>query len=603
MANTSDNLRRLYDNGLKYFNLPDFDAFSKDMQDETKRKRFYTNMQAHYNLPEFEQFSQDIGMIQPAQPAPAQPQAATPSVQPTVQAPQAPQPTAAEPTQPTVRTAAQPSSLPGWGWVDEAASQWTANAQPTVTTPSVQQPQRTITQADRLAVNTQLDPTMPEAEPTEGEVVRPKQVLHPALEGIVEDADGQLTPQWRLNDGSLTTDRDVAGREEGAARAYDAYSEMASRMRRAGFDPNDDDDVRLQQSIDAGATEETTRTILARAGINANDQDKAISWMREKGLDPNNLTHAQWYADGNMESITRYRLEKAEARLKELQQERQQRDNERANSGSFLQQLGRNVGPASSQAVRVPPRQMGIAEDPLDTAIAEATAEVGALAKALGDYEQTRDAAEGSWYGNIGRGVLHAVTDPDNWTFGLYGAGLNEAIQSDMVRNSIREDAEILSQQAGNPGFVYNSFRFIGDMMANPILLPGAGAAGKLTGKLATNLVSRTMLKGVAPNIAQRFLMSTAKGKFARYGIGALQSAGFFAAFDGLQDMRDQLENGGYYDDEGLFHEGFSWAHVAGKSAHGSVIGGAMGVFGGAVGNFGDWAVKSIGRKIGRAHV
>lgn len=50
MANNPiDNLRRLYQNGLKHFSLPDFDTFQQDMRDEQKRKRFYTNMQDAYD--------------------------------------------------------------------------------------------------------------------------------------------------------------------------------------------------------------------------------------------------------------------------------------------------------------------------------------------------------------------------------------------------------------------------------------------------------------------------------------------------------------------------------------------------------------------------
>ena len=63
MANPNDNLRRLYQNGLKHFSLPDFDTFQQDMRDEEKRKRFYNNMQGAYSLPDFDTFSQDIGAV------------------------------------------------------------------------------------------------------------------------------------------------------------------------------------------------------------------------------------------------------------------------------------------------------------------------------------------------------------------------------------------------------------------------------------------------------------------------------------------------------------------------------------------------------------
>ena len=86
MANPNENIRTLYQNGLKHFSLPDFDTFQQDMKDEAKRRRFYANMQQAYSLPDFDTFSQDIGAV--ATPAPAQPaaqaqQSSTPStVQP-----------------------------------------------------------------------------------------------------------------------------------------------------------------------------------------------------------------------------------------------------------------------------------------------------------------------------------------------------------------------------------------------------------------------------------------------------------------------------------------------------------------------------------------
>lgn len=73
MANPNDNLRRLYQNGLKHFSLPDFDTFQQDMRDEEKRRRFYTNMQEAYSLPDFDTFSKDIGAVMP-EPTPAQTQ-------------------------------------------------------------------------------------------------------------------------------------------------------------------------------------------------------------------------------------------------------------------------------------------------------------------------------------------------------------------------------------------------------------------------------------------------------------------------------------------------------------------------------------------------
>lgn len=112
MANPNDNLRRLYQNGLKHFSLPDFDTFQQDMRDEEKRKRFYNNMQGAYSLPDFNTFSQDIGAVTPppAQPqAQAQPQQTTSTVKPVTDN------TAQQASvQPTVQTSSQPAQPEGW---------------------------------------------------------------------------------------------------------------------------------------------------------------------------------------------------------------------------------------------------------------------------------------------------------------------------------------------------------------------------------------------------------------------------------------------------------------------------------------------------------
>lgn len=103
MATSNDNLRKLYQNGLKYFSLPDFDTFEKDMKDEAKRKRFYTNMQAAYSLPDFDAFSKDIGVVATDSPTP---------VKPVIQTPKQPQERVASTTvRPLTDTTAQQASV------------------------------------------------------------------------------------------------------------------------------------------------------------------------------------------------------------------------------------------------------------------------------------------------------------------------------------------------------------------------------------------------------------------------------------------------------------------------------------------------------------
>lgn len=54
-------LQKLYDNGSKFFSLPDFETFVQDMQDEEKLARFRDSMSEHYDIPDLETLKKDIG--------------------------------------------------------------------------------------------------------------------------------------------------------------------------------------------------------------------------------------------------------------------------------------------------------------------------------------------------------------------------------------------------------------------------------------------------------------------------------------------------------------------------------------------------------------
>ena len=89
----NDNRRKLYDNINKEYDLPDYDQFSKDMEDDTKRKRLYDAVAKEYDLPDYNKFSQDMGYGQ------QEVQTSNPqNVQQSAQIPQKPQ--AQQPLQP-----------------------------------------------------------------------------------------------------------------------------------------------------------------------------------------------------------------------------------------------------------------------------------------------------------------------------------------------------------------------------------------------------------------------------------------------------------------------------------------------------------------------
>ena len=57
-----EKLKRLYENALKYFDLPAYDQFAIDMQDPVKIGKLRENMLEHYEMPPIEQMLQDFGV-------------------------------------------------------------------------------------------------------------------------------------------------------------------------------------------------------------------------------------------------------------------------------------------------------------------------------------------------------------------------------------------------------------------------------------------------------------------------------------------------------------------------------------------------------------
>ena len=54
-------LRKLHEDGLEYFNLPDFETFKVEMQDGVKLDQFRTDMSEYYDMPDIETFKIDLG--------------------------------------------------------------------------------------------------------------------------------------------------------------------------------------------------------------------------------------------------------------------------------------------------------------------------------------------------------------------------------------------------------------------------------------------------------------------------------------------------------------------------------------------------------------
>jgi hypothetical protein len=57
-------LKKLYDSGSKYFDLPMFEIFKADMSDDGKLEKFRDSMSQHYSIPDFKTFKNDLSSVE-----------------------------------------------------------------------------------------------------------------------------------------------------------------------------------------------------------------------------------------------------------------------------------------------------------------------------------------------------------------------------------------------------------------------------------------------------------------------------------------------------------------------------------------------------------
>ena len=57
-------LKKLYNSGSKYFDLPTFEMFKEDMSDDGKLEKFRDSMSQHYSIPDFKTFKNDLSSIE-----------------------------------------------------------------------------------------------------------------------------------------------------------------------------------------------------------------------------------------------------------------------------------------------------------------------------------------------------------------------------------------------------------------------------------------------------------------------------------------------------------------------------------------------------------
>ena len=57
-------LKKLYNSGSKYFDLPTFEMFKEDMSDDGKLEKFRDSMSQHYSIPDFKTFKNDLSSVE-----------------------------------------------------------------------------------------------------------------------------------------------------------------------------------------------------------------------------------------------------------------------------------------------------------------------------------------------------------------------------------------------------------------------------------------------------------------------------------------------------------------------------------------------------------
>lgn len=406
----------------------------------------------------------------------------------------------------------------------------------------------------------------------------------------VKMVDGKPTVEWLLPDGRLTTSMTEADQSAFVSRHNRLQHQFEVRMKQNGLDVSNEDDVKVQASIDA---------IQSGIGLDENVRQQIIKEVEDNGLNPMDGEHLKWMMKPGFErQLLEHRLSVAEERLKDLNQRR----------AAILNAQAPKVynGPVYPGAVKPSASVAGTAQTPVDRDIEYATAEVAKLSKSLKDYDQNKAAAGRSWIGNLFHGLYEGILDVDTWTFGVVSASVNHTTRNANANTAAGANllqsylqSEELLKNSPNPGAIYSGAHFTGEMIGDLSTYLSLGI-GNIVRKGATKAIAKGGGKKIAGDVAERLATNN---KLARYGGAALGHGANFGAFEGLRDIRQQWIDGGYTDDEGNFHEGFSFAHAAQQGIHGFTLGVPMGIFGTWVGNAGNRMVKSVDNIAGKAAI
>ena len=623
----NDKISKLYNALIKSgYSMASEDVFRERLKDPTKRKSYYDAMvESGYKMRPFSEFETNIGYGEPVQAEnPAQAPASTvPTNGDTELAPQ--NDTSEQHWTPTEQEKIRMSYEMHFGkdeYVEDGVDENGKTKYKLKHTPGLMETQRKM-QAQTDQVKRLAESYTPEgrkkanvAKTTAQVMGLPTKVmgLTPPVssgkdpEGQTEEAqeaprftndpipygvkmvDGKPTVEWLLPDGRLTTSMTEADQSAFVSRHNRLQHQFEVRMKQNGLDVSNEDDVKVQASIDA---------IQSGIGLDENVRQQIIKEVEDTGLDPNNSEHLKWMMKPGFErQLLEYRLSAAEERLKNLNQRR----------AAILNAQAPKIynGPVYPGAVKPSASVAGTAQTPLDRDIEYATAEVAKLSKTLKDYDQNKAASERGWVSNLFHGLYEGILDVDTWTFGVLSASVNHTTRNANANTAAGANllqsylqSEELLKSAPAAGAVYGGARFTGEILGDFSTYLSLGF-GNIVRKGATKAIAKGGGKRIAGDVAERLATNN---KLAQYGGAALGHGANFGAFEGLRDIRQQWIDGGYTDDEGNFHEGFSFAHAAQQGIHGFTLGVPMGIFGTWVGNAGNRMVKSVDNIAGKAAI
>ncbi len=634
MATNDKSLRGVYSTLKKEgYTPPEYEQFAKDMQDDKNLQGVYNTLKKEgYTPPEYAKFKTDMfGEDAPATPA-AEPQGretsgARPETPSAATTPSAAETPAAEPQGAGAQGGWQPT------WQQRMAMDMELRqGMDDFKAHGKELKERTKRVADNNLHRVGLPNAMVEAEAADagvstllmgvepttkggeagesGEEGKTASGVSPIPHAVKRDKDGDPMIEWLMPDGRLTTDRWEAENAEYVARENRKKHAWEVALRKKGVNPEkpeevyayemrqalEDDEIRLMPGM-------KPTDVLGGRNIDLQDYTNARNQMKvamhKLGLDPYDRAQRKLYLDGDYKGIVEIKLKGAESRMKQLEGEYaqwQDAHSESRGAGAFSTPgaVQRTYQADTDTYVN------GAANTfPKAAELQRATDEYAALLKTLHDYENGVEANKDenkSWYKQLWTGFKHGLTDPNTWTMGAWGlsAGSGVINAAPGVQDAILALRGVTPETGGWYAGGHFGGQLIGDL---PMYAAGGvgGVATKLAGRGLTWAATKTALKGMERKVAERFMMQRLGTRLLQTGVTrTVGGAVNFGTYELLGDMRDQMTNGGWSDDKGNFHQGFSLNHAIHQGGHGALLGSVMGVFGAGFGNLGHYATKAV---------